>query len=47
MLESEVEELSEPAEVVGISELEEGVEPLESEPDEEQVSIPDLLSPGL
>jgi hypothetical protein len=47
MLEPEVEELPASAEGTGLSELDEGVVPLESEPDDEQLSIPDLLSPGM
>jgi hypothetical protein len=58
MLEPAVEELSRPVDGAGISELDDGVVPLESEPDdgvvpleseldEEQRSIPDLLSPGV
>jgi hypothetical protein len=43
----EVVELSELAECAGLSELEDGVVPLESDPDEEQLSMPDLLSPGV
>ena len=45
--EPEVVELSELVEGAGLSELEDGVVPLESDPDEEQLSIPDLLSPGM
>jgi hypothetical protein len=47
MLEPEVEELSRPDEGAGLSELDDGVVPLESDPDDEQLSIPDLLSPGM
>lgn len=47
MLEPEVEELSEAAEDVGMSELDDGVVSLELDPDEEQLSMPDKLSPGV
>lgn len=47
MLEAEVEELSEAAEDVGSSELDDGVVSLELDPDDEQLSIPDKLSPGV
>ena len=46
MLEPEVEELSDPVEGAGLSVLDDGVVPLELDPDEEQLSIPDVLSPG-
>lgn len=42
-----MEELSEPVEGAGTSELADGVVSLElDDPDEEQLSIPDVLSPG-
>lgn len=47
MLEPELEELSEAAEDVGMSELDDGVVSLELDPDEEQLSMPDKLSPGV
>jgi hypothetical protein len=47
MLEPAVEELSEPVEGAGLSELDDDVVSLESDPEEEQLSIPDLLSPGM
>lgn len=47
MLEPELEELSEAAEDVGMSELDDGVVSLELDPDEEQLSMPDRLSPGV
>ena len=46
MLEPEVEELSDPVEGAGLSVHDDGVVPLELDPDEEQLSIPDVLSPG-
>ena len=47
ILEPAAEELSRPVEGAGLSELDDGVVPLESELDEEQLSMPDLLSPGV
>ena len=47
VLEDEVEEPSESVEDVALPELDEGVVPLESGPDDEQVSIPNSLSPGM
>lgn len=47
MLEPAVDELSKPVEGAALSELDEGVVPLESDPDDEQLSIPDSLSPGM
>ena len=47
ILEPAVEELSKPVEGAGLSELDDGVVSLESDPEEEQLSIPDLLSPGM
>lgn len=47
VLEDELEELSESVEGVALPELDEGVVPLESGPDDEQVSIPNSLSPGM
>lgn len=41
-----MEELSDPVEGAGLSVLDDGVVPLELDPDEEQLSIPDVLSPG-
>lgn len=47
VLEPAVDELSETVEGTALSELDEGVVPLESDPDDEQLSIPDSLSPGM
>lgn len=48
ILEPAVEELSEPVEGARLSELDDDdVVSLESDSEEEQLSIPDLLSPGM
>lgn len=47
MSEPAVEELLESVGGAGLSELDDDVVSLESDPEEEQLSIPDLLSPGM